>query len=635
MNVYPEVSCSVNSLLVKEDLASYIARQVLNAIHCSLQVFLIDLGVIKNVDTIYLRELKHDLKTPKPLAVECSLTDIRPAGGTELWTATACDFLGGYLTGSVMTLIIQEINSSPLPVKILNKNGGLCTDVSEHMIKEGLALRGKRTLKADASTPSFSSLCEMPFQPKNTDTNNLLVETESPAMSSEPKKSTKSSVSKEEDAEVSMAQPLVVETYKPPAIPSVDHFSAKVSYISDNGTIYVIPKSEGLLEPYSWKVGEACVVRAADTLWYRGEVREIGCGIIRVQYVDYGYIERIPQCHLHPTVLYADIPPFSIPCQLSKVVPVGGVWQQDAVELLQELLTKRFVEIHIVDQSDSLSGKVSIKLYFDGMSLSYFMAYHKHCINEDADGSIPKLEITNGDEDQLEENCEISYEDLMLPEVDTPPLPLYTAPQLPVIGELVPVKVTHVVLPNEVFISLVQSGSANKHNDEENREICETLDEALSNCNQNIESIPFLTDFQKDMPCLAKYSDELWYRAKLLSISEFQPLSILVQFVDYGSTETLPTSRLRQLPPQLMQYPAQAFKVLLAGFKPALCPEAERIPYCLDWNIEALWAAIDCFKGKNLYASSVTHSPEHTVFLYEDGHLFHMKLVEMGFAELI
>ncbi|XP_042317049.1 RING finger protein 17 isoform X2 [Sceloporus undulatus] len=639
----------------------------------SVEVFLIDLGAIKNVESKDLRELKHDLKTPKPLAVECSLTDIRPAGGTEHWTATACDALRNHLTGNVVTLIIQEINSSPLPVKIRNKDERMCADISEYMIKKGLALRGERRLKADASTPSSSIPCEMPFEQNNTDANNLLAEaespamsfepekgtnflpeTESPAMSSEPEKGTNSSVSKEEDAEGSMAQPMVVETYKPPAIPSVNHFSAIISCISDNGTIYVTPQSEeikltklmsdiqsnfkslGLLEPYSWKVGEACVVRAADTLWYRGEVREIGHGIIRVQYVDYGYIERIPQCHLYPTVLYADIPPFAIPCHLYKVVPIGGVWQQDAVELLRELLTKRIVEIHIMEHSESLSGKVCIKLHFDGMSLSHFMAYHKHCINEDADDSMPKLEITNGDEEQLEENCEISYEDLMLPELDTPPLPLYTAPVLPVLGELVPVKVTHVILPNEVFISLVQSGSVNKHNNEENRGFFENVDEALSHYNQNIESIPFLTDFRKDMPCLAKYSDELWYRAKLLNISEFQPLSILVQFVDYGSTETLPTSRLRQLPSQLMQYPAQAFKVLLAGFKSALCdPEAERIPYSPNWNIEALWAALDCFKGKNLSASSVTHTPEHTVFLYEDGHLFHMKLVEMGFAELI
>ncbi|XP_060126011.1 RING finger protein 17-like [Zootoca vivipara] len=107
------------------------------------------------------------------------------------------------------------------------------------------------------------------------------------------------------------------------------------------------------------------------------------------------------------------------------------------------------------------------------------------------------------------------------------------------------------------------------------------------------------------MPCLAKYSDGFWYRAKLISIQECNPLLIMVEFVDYGSSETVPTSRLRQLPPEFMQYPAQAFKVLLAGFKPALCESHTKIPSCSEWSMEALWIMMDCFQEGNLYASSL------------------------------
>lgn len=46
-----------------------------------------------------------------------------------------------------------------------------------------------------------------------------------------------------------------------------------------------------------------------------------------------------------------------------------------------------------------------------------------------------------------------------------------------------------------------------------------------------------------EMPCLVEYQDGLWYRAKLLSIEEFDPIRILVQFVDYGSFSVVPTSR--------------------------------------------------------------------------------------------
>nr|XP_056714862.1 RING finger protein 17 [Euleptes europaea] len=623
-----------------------------------VEVFFFDFGITKAVNTIRLRKLDENLMRFEPLAVACSLAGIRPAGGTEQWTATACDTLAQYLSGATVKIIIQDKKASPFPAKMFQKDGGLYTDISEYIIKEGLAFRKRRTDLIRA-LPEKSQ--EIPVQQENMDINDSTAKAQFILSSSAPEEEEANlPVKDHEDTESERFVDLsrVVVTYKPPVIPSLNQFSAFVSCVTDNGTIYVIPKSQeqqltklmsdiqnnvkslGLLEPYSWKQGEACVVRGPDTLWYRGEVTEVGSSTIRVRYLDFGYVEKIPQCHLYPTVLFDDIPPFSIPCQLYKTKPVGNTWQQDAVELLQELLTKRLVKIHIEERSDEPWGNISVKLFFNGMSLSSFMAYHKHCITEEEDGDIPKLNQTECSEEPLEENCGITYEELLLSEVDTPLLPPYTSPSLPVLGALFPVKVTHIVSPNEVYISLDQPENSIQFSDTEKSgnssdSDCKTLKEALTWCNQNIESCPCLTDFRNEMPCLAQYIDGSWYRAQLLSVKEFNPLLILVQFVDYGATEKLSTTRLRQIPPYLMQYPAQAFRVLLAGFKPSLCSsETDRIPYCPEWSTEALWAMIDCIQGKRLQASSLTHSPDHCVFLYEDGHLVHMKLVEMGLAEL-
>jgi len=40
-----------------------------------------------------------------------------------------------------------------------------------------------------------------------------------------------------------------------------------------------------LLEPYCWKKGEACVVRGADTMWYRGKVVELGGSALQVSLI--------------------------------------------------------------------------------------------------------------------------------------------------------------------------------------------------------------------------------------------------------------------------------------------------------------------------------------------------------------
>ncbi|KFW95738.1 RING finger protein 17, partial [Phalacrocorax carbo] len=319
-------------------------------------------------------------------------------------------------------------------------------------------------------------------------------------------------------------------------------FQAVVSCVGRDGTIYIIPKSFeielnklmteiqsnfkclGLLEPYCWKKGEACIVRGSDTMWYRGKVVELGGSTLQVQYVDHGCIERIPQCHLYPTTLYTGIPPFCIPCQLYKTVPIGNIWQQDAVDCLQELLTNEEVEIHVQELPGNPWGKLSINLYFGGMSLTSFMAYQKYCVAEDCQ-DIPELELLEGDM--------------------FPVLPSYMLPPLPTPGDTFPVRVTHLVSPKEVYICLDPSKNLMKQPTTEGDANCdsESLDEALKWCNKSVECLPLLTHFRTEMPCLVEYQDGLWYRAKLLSIEEYDPVKVLVQFVDYGSFSVVPTSR--------------------------------------------------------------------------------------------
>nr|XP_017512412.2 RING finger protein 17 isoform X1 [Manis javanica]XP_017512413.2 RING finger protein 17 isoform X1 [Manis javanica] len=566
-----------------------------------VEVLLYDVGVELVVNINCLRELQENLKLMRRLSLECSLTDIRPTGGSDRWTATACDCLSLYLTGAVATMILQENNMTwPLPVKIFCiDEKGEHVDVSKYLIKKGLALRQRR---------------EKILEPRTTG------------------------------------------CYKPPAIPNIKVFEAVVSCIGDDGTIFVVPKlSEfeltkmmneiqnnlkclGLLEPYFWKKGEACAVRGSDTMWYRGKVMEVVGGTIRVQYLDHGFTEKIPQCHLYPILLYPEIPQFCIPCQLYNTIPVGNVWQPDAIELLQELLSKREVEIHIVELPNNPWGKLSIHLYFDGMSLSYFMAHHKYCTSEHSE-EIVKEKPTDYKKYE-EESWEIRFEELLLSETETPLLPPYLPSSLPPPKELYAVQVKHVISPDEVYICLDSVENYNlfsQRSDTDDSGVgwdSESLEEALQRFNKDVETFR-LTDFRTEMPCLAEYVDGLWYRAKIVSIKEFNPLTVLVQFVDYGSTEKLTINRLCQIPLHLMQYPARAIKVLLAGFKPPLRDSGKtRIPYCPQWSMEALWAMIDCLQGKQLYASSMAQAPEQIVTLYEDKqHPVHMSLVEMGLAD--
>nr|XP_014976241.1 RING finger protein 17 isoform X1 [Macaca mulatta]XP_014976242.1 RING finger protein 17 isoform X1 [Macaca mulatta] len=628
-----------------------------------VEVLLYDVGVELVVNVDCLRKLQENLKTMGRLSLECSLVDIRPAGGSDKWTATACDCLSLYLTGAVATIILQvdseENNTTwPLPVKIFCRDEkGERVDVSKYLIKKGLALRERRINKLDNSHSLSEKSLEVPLEQEDSVVTNCI------KTNFDPDKKTADIISEQKVSEFQeeILEPRTARGYKPPAIPNMKVFEATVSCVGDDGTIFVVPKlSEfelikmtneiqsnlkclGLLEPYFWKKGEACAVRGSDTLWYRGKVMEVVGGAVRVQYLDHGFTEKIPQCHLYPILLYPDIPQFCIPCQLHSTTPVGNVWQPDAIEVLQQLLSKREVDIHIMELPKNPWEKLSIHLYFDGMSLSYFMAYYKYCTSEHTEEMLKEKPRSDHDKKYEEEQWEIRFEELLSSETDTPLLPPYLSSSLPSPGELCAVQVKHVVSPNEVYIcldSVETCNHSNQHSDTDDSGVSgesesESLDEALQRVNKKVEALPPLTDFRTEMPCLAEYDDGLWYRAKIVSIKEFNPLSILVQFVDYGSTAKLTLNRLCQIPPHLMRYPARAIKVLLAGFKPPLRDLGEtRIPYCPKWSMEALWAMIDCLQGKQLYAVSMAPAPEQIVTLYdEEQHPVHMPLVEMGLAD--
>ncbi|XP_030921931.1 RING finger protein 17 [Geospiza fortis] len=602
----------------------------------SAEVLLYDSGAEKTVEVSCLRKLEENMKAIRMLAMECSLTEIRPTGGSTQWTATVCECLSYYLTGAQVKIVIQEnVVGCALPVKILCKDEtGKMTDTSEYLIEQGLALRNRRTGKANGACLVSKEHLEVHFEQENTQLDGCNSKIAYERNRTVPEETTTISESEQKSLKIHepLPHPEMDEVYKSPIVPEAKVFQAVVSCIGGDGTIYIIPKSFetalnklmaeiqntfkglGLLIPYCWKKGEACVVRGSDTMWYRAKIVEVSGSTLQVQYIDRGYIESIPQCHLYPTTFYTGIPPFCIPCQLYKTLPIGNFWQQEAVEYLQELLKNEEVEIHVKELPDNPWGKLSISLYFGGMSLSSFMAYQRYCVAEDCQ-DIQKLGVFEGD---------LS--------------PSYLLQPLPVPGETFPVTVTHLVSPKEVYICLDSSENLTKCSATERSASCdsESLSKALKWCNKIVKTLPHLTNFKKELPCLAEYVDGLWYRAKLLSITQLVPVQILVQFVDYGTYLVAPTSRLRHIPCHLLKYPVQAVRVLLAGFRPASDDKnVERIPYSPEWSLKALWAMVDCVEGKRLSASILTVSPELTISLYgDDKNLVHLKLIEMGLAEL-
>ncbi|XP_017324761.1 RING finger protein 17 isoform X1 [Ictalurus punctatus] len=623
-----EMSCAanVNGIWERGKVCSVSSVNVAEVLRC-------DFGNNVKINLSNLRPLLPELDGS--FLLECCLSDIRPAGGCSSWTATACDFISYYLTGAMAIMTIKEPSSvRPVPISLFCSNrAGRHVSISDFLITEGLALRERSVKPAPESGSDLSD-----------DLGCALGETlnlEETACEESTKLSAPSLTPPKPAPRITPPPERVrTQAYLPPELPPCGDTLVSVPAVSDDGVIHIMTlqavceferlqqqlqqhiKTLPRHKHYNWKNVLGCAVMGSDMLWYRGQVQEVIGGYVKVRYVDQGIVENIPVCHVYPMVLCENVPQLCVPCQINGVLPVGGTWQWDAVALMKELLIGRTVSVHVIELPEDPRGLVTMEIILDGMPLSKIMMHHQHVTFSPSIGS-PEDYVVKPPLPDLDD-WDLSSEGLEEPQTI---LGVYTDFKLPDKGKSCWVKIKHVCTPNEVFLSVLDTPVCEHEQ--------ESLDEALSRVNSDIDSLPMLTDFPIEGPCLAEYSDGKYYRAKLLGFSKLNPsIQLLVRHVDFGSDDILPLCKLRCLPETLLHFPCEAACVRLAGFKPPhLCQEPERIPYRPEWSMKAMLEMIDLLHGK-LRCVVTAVEPQPTVLLYNaDGTLVHTPLVKKGLAD--
>nr|XP_046259663.1 RING finger protein 17 isoform X1 [Scatophagus argus] len=561
-------------------------------------------------------------------ALECTLTDIRPAGGQSTWTATACDLISYYLTGASALMTIKELtNERPVPVTLFCSNKkGQFVSIADFLVNEGLALRERKLRDAVTEEPKEMN-AQSPVREAQTDgseDNNNNTYPSHPSLVPLPSLSSlicTPTPPKPAPRTIMSAQMVKTQLYQPPELPCLGHIQISVCAIGEDGLIYVRTQNaecqlEQLREriqqsmktlprqkPYTWKSVKGCAVIGPDMLWYRGQLLEVLGGHVKVQYVDYGLAENIPVVHVYPILLCEDVPQLCMPCQLHDINPVGGEWQWDAIALLKETLLNRSVDIQVMELPTDPKGPLTVEVFLDGLSLSRVLCHHEHASMDQTvlaqQGHAPMPPTILDDWD-------IDTEGLREPE--EPMLGPFKNPKLPQKGECFQVRVKHLLTPNELFLWPLE-GTADVEVDGE------TLDQALAKINADINSLPQLTNFPSDGPCLAEYSDGKYYRAKLIKFTSVEPIKMMIQHVDFGSDDILPTSKLRQMPAKLLRFPLQAFKVKVAGFKaPHDNRQEDVLSYSPAWSLKAAMDMIDLLHS-NITASVVVRNMTNKIKL--------------------
>ncbi|NXY00886.1 TDRD1 protein, partial [Pteruthius melanotis] len=117
--------------------------------------------------------------------------------------------------------------------------------------------------------------------------------------------------------------------------------------------------------------------------------------------------------------------------------------------------------------------------------------------------------------------------------------------------------VSHIQNPDTFFCQRMQSA----------RQLAE-LEASLNEYCGQFPSSPSFRPAAGDVCCAQFTEDNLWYRAAVRAYASED--TVLVDYMDYGNSDSLPLTRLRPIIPSLMDLPAQAIRCSLAGVKPPL-----------------------------------------------------------------
>ncbi|NWR58385.1 TDRD1 protein, partial [Bucorvus abyssinicus] len=281
-------------------------------------------------------------------------------------------------------------------------------------------------------------------------------------------------------------------------------------------------------EQYTAIKGEVCVARCSfDQTWNRALVKDVDMLQKKAQvfYIDYGNEENIPLSWIK--ALHKDVellfPPCAIKCSFANYDSKGKGWNEGIAGFSSQLMGKH-CSVTVVD----ISQKEMMLSFAVDIVLPDFVA-KKH-----SKGS--KEKTPEDEEFRYSGSSDVKYVSVC-------------------IGDTFTGMVSCIRSPENFFCQQIHGA-------------CQ-LAELQVSLNEHCDKLPSSPAFHPAVGsvCCAQFTeDNLWYRAAVKAYDSED--TVLAGYIDYGTFEVLPLTRLRPMIPRLMELPAQAIRCTLAGVKP-------------------------------------------------------------------
>ncbi|XP_070540047.1 tudor domain-containing protein 1-like isoform X1 [Ptychodera flava] len=278
---------------------------------------------------------------------------------------------------------------------------------------------------------------------------------------------------------------------------------------------------------------------SADGGWYRAEVKEINTdGHVHMHFVDFGNEEGMPKSRLRNlTKEMRDLPFQALKCCVAGIAPVNGQvgWSTDAVQVMKSKILnkkclvqyeKQVTDVHhlwICDPNDQ-----------HGSTVNDFMVKAQHA-QKKTNNNSPQQSPPQPQQGKLQR------QPVMV--TDLPPKDVAKTGCFPVMC-------SYVENPGSFYVQIVDQ--------DELKELSGIMEKMNGMCRE-IAYTPFQPKVG-ELVCAFYNTDNCWYRAV---VKEVQQNQVLVQYADFGNSEVIPTSLLREY--KDAKLPLQAIHCKLAG----------------------------------------------------------------------
>ncbi|XP_078454236.1 uncharacterized protein LOC144720930 isoform X1 [Lampetra planeri] len=681
-----------------------------------IQVLLLDYGDAAVVAPSELRPIDAACSRYPAMAVHCCLARLTPTGGSAEWSAGACDFLSDAISEKycyVKEMGELEKDDNPLPVQLTCRMEGdedHLRDIGNLLVLQGLAFHAKRPnaypgVAHDRMGEVLVAACVRELSRTVVPPQRWAgVPYLAPDL---PASDTFSLVVSHVSASGRICGHLASnDAVLQKLMESID-LECGSSNSNNNSSL------SGLVDvPFS--LGQPCVVQLSGG-WYRGQILNVQTDTVQVRYVDHGGEDEVEPGAVHVTDRFTHVPPLCLECELSfPHLDEGDAQKAEIVEYLSRMLCGQTVRMTLkvpcseaslplqvdvyTEQQGSLEALLALAEPLDGEQCSpqgqgpmegerkptstegriqvrepphFLESVAVHALQvedsgeekgaglgalgewgeEEEEEDVAATERTGGSGDQDEQEEDVMWDEPLVFTLQQKPSS-FSFMTLPPPGDYYPVSVTHLELPNQVYIRLSASPPPTPllEGREDEQGLNPNLIAALIKIHTSPIRLSPKKDFNVGSLCMAPFSkDGRWCRARVKcgprTLASGDGV-LLVEYVDFGCCYEHRPSELRAIPVELLEFPVQTVQVRLWGLSPppsedpasaAAAAAGERLPYGREWPRCTLLAVRSCVDGVPLVASTVTDARGPCVALYHaaepGGPLVYQHIPEEGLAQ--